>query len=949
MRTSPLAGRRAGLLVLVVLLALGVMLELSKPLHRLDLLLYDLHSELFHRPGDDSIRIVAVDERSIQELGRWPWSRRLHGELIHRLSEAGAKVIGLDIVFSEPDMGDPQGDQILAHSLESSGRVVLPVFPGNNPETGLLEERFPLPLFARSAAMLGHIDAELDIDGVSRSVFLMGGVGRPQWPALPLAMLQLDGSIDPGELPGQRSPTTASADHGLWVRDYRTLVPFAGGPNHFPVFSFVDVLRGEVRISELRNKRVLVGATAVGLGDRLSTPTSGSHLLMPGVEYHANLLDMLLHGLAIQPLPWYLQFTLTLLPLSVVVFYSRLSPGRSFVAWSLVVLCVLGATAVLLLLVNRWFAPANSLLVLLLSYPLWLGISLRNALSKSGLEEERSKASYDALEQNLVVVDPESRIEYMSPTAENLTGFQTEQVRGRFLDETLRIVDDHGFTPFDRRLDGSQSKRNSNYYLLNGVGDRRRLVRVKCRQVLDRLGQQHGWIMRFFEDDESPFSVEDKTDEMFFDSLTGLPNRSLLLSQLEQNLRRAERNHNEVAVLFVNIDRFRQVNERFGYPEGDQLLQQVSIRLRESIRESDILARNGGDEFVVVLEELNAKDSVATVAGKIVENLSRPYLLNGQNVSITASVGISVYPRDGKESEVLLGKANLALRSSSAVQDQRFCFFSVELHRQVSERREIARKLTDAAIHNQFQLYYQPQVEIESGHIVAAEALLRWPISGDRFITPAEFIPIAEESGLIHRIGGWVFATASRQLSQWQEEGLGIQRLSVNMSAVQLQRQDVIRDFLLELESYQLDPGGLELEITESAIMHNVERATELLKQFQSRGGSISVDDFGTGYSTFGYLKKLPVNRLKIDRSFVRDMDSFQDDAIITLSIISMAHGLNLEVIAEGVETREQLALLRNQGCDLAQGNLFAEPLPAVAFAALVRNWETHPHYALTM
>ncbi|MCB1859926.1 MAG: EAL domain-containing protein [Gammaproteobacteria bacterium] len=935
------ADRRTALLALSLFLLAALVLSYTKPFQRLDLLIYDLHAAWYHRPANDSVRIVSIDERSIQALGRWPWSRRLHGELIHKLNESAVRAIGLDIIFTEPDTDDPQGDKFLAEAIAASGLVVLPVFPRRSPQTAALETVFPIPAYAQAAGMLGHIDVELDQDGLSRSIFLKAGLGSARWPALPLAMLELGGALDGVNLPGQRNPLAQEAGSESWQRDYRILIPYAGPAGHFKTLSFVDVLRGTVDPDLLRDKWVLVGATAVGLGDRLATPASAEHQLMAGVEYNANVLDSLLGKITLQSLdrPW--QFILTIVPLCLLwLLFPMCSPGGALLVWTTSLVGILGITMLLLVHYQRWFSPSDALILASASYLLWLWGSLRSALSQSSRERERAQAAYAALDQNIVVVDGERRVEYMSPSAERLTGFRLDWLRGRMVSETLGLIDDRGTTPFDGNGDGVGQAESSPYYLLKSPDQRGQLVGVESRMILDRFGQRHGWMVRLFEKSGARLSRDARGQSLFYDPLTGLPNRSLLISQLEQDLRRANRGHYEIALLFVNLDRFRQVNARLGYHGGDRLLKRVAERLRASVRESDILARNGSDEFVVVLEELGSRTAVVTVAEKIIEQLSRPYPSIDPQLAITASIGISLYPQDGEDSEALLNNAYLALRNRSVGDLSQLRFFSTDLHKRVRDRQDIELGLNQAlAAGDQFVLHYQPQVEISSGRIIGAEALLRWRVAEERYIPPTDFIPVAEESGLIHQIGAWVFESASRQLSDWHSQGLELPRLSVNLSAVQLERRDVIDNFLKIVDSLQLDPSRLELEVTESALMRNMEYATALLRQFQAAGGNISVDDFGTGYSTFGYLKQLPINRLKIDKSFIRGITSLQDDAIITLTIISMARGLNLEVVAEGVESPEQLALLEAHGCDLGQGYLFAEPLPAKAFYALVRDW----------
>jgi diguanylate cyclase (GGDEF)-like protein/PAS domain S-box-containing protein len=932
--------RRAGVFIAIIALT-GLMLTFGNLPQRWDLVIYDAHASLFLREAHPDIRIVAIDEPSIDLLGRWPWPRSVHSKLIQKLSAAGARAIGLDILFTEPDLQDPESDQRMADAIASSGRVVLPLYPGKDLRKNQLTEVLPLPIFTRAAAMLGHVDAELDVDGVSRSVFLKAGTGSPHWSVLPLAMLQLDQADDWKMLPGQqRNPVKPSAADGTWLRNYRILVPFAGPPEHFETLSYVDVLNRPVDELALQGKWVLVGVTAIGLGDQLATPTSKQDHQMSGVEYNANVLDTLLNGIAIRPVETRTNVALTLLLLGLtLLLFFKLPSGGSLPAWILMLLTTFVITAVTLVQFHLWFAPATALVLIGLSYPLWLWGSLGDYIAHSQTERERTQASYDALMQGMVVTDPECRIEYMSAAAEQLTGYSLDQIRGQRFTDAINMLDDGGNGPFNSGCDVPEGVTRPTCYQLARRGGESQLVWLNARSIQDKKGYQRGWIITLRESGKDCAALNHADDAFYFDALTGLPNRSLLVAQLKQVLRRADRTTGGVALLFITLYRFRQIIDRLDYKEGDQLLRKVAERLQSGVRESDILARNGSEQFVIVLEDVASREAAASVAGKMLEQLSAPYPVAGHEVEVTVRIGISLYPGDGQEPEVLLKNAYEALPGKQLRDDQQFRFFSKELHEQVKERQTIEHRLPQALVNNEYQLHYQPQIEISTGRIVGAEVLLRWRNADGDSISPTDFIPIAEELGLIHEIGEWVFSSACRQLRRWKAEGMGPLRLSINVSPIQLDRRRVISGFLGLLKENRLDPGCFDLEVTEGEIMRNIDHSIELLRQFQLGGGSISVDDFGTGYSTFGYLKQLPINRLKIDKSLVRDVASFQDDATITLTIISMAHRLNLEVVAEGVETPEQMDLLRDQGCDLVQGYLIAKPLPANDFSAFVKGW----------
>ena len=931
----------AALLALVAFLLLSLNL-----LQRLDLVIYDLHADLLSRAPHEDVRIVAIDDKSLQALGRWPWPREVHGELIEKLTAAGARAIGMDLLFNEADDRDPQSDDMLAEAMAASGRVVLPLYPGEDPLTRQLVEVLPFTLFADAAADLGHVDAELDIDAVSRSVFLQGGVDKPRWPSLSLAMLKLSQPEKWQHLPGRESPAPTGEKQGLWLRDHLIMIPFAGPPGHFETLSYVDVLKTPVEQLALQGKWLLVGATAVGMDERIATPTSAHNHQMSGVEYHANVIDTLLRGLAIEPLGFQWNLALTLLPIVFTLSLYLLVPPRGGVAvWIGMLLATLAISTVSLLQMDVWFPPATALLLVAVSYPIWQSGRLLDARRQSINQQASTQASYDAMDQAVLVADNNCRLQYMSSAAEKLTGFGQEQVRGKILPDFLKLVDEEGNGPFDRGCRETRNAMHGNRFLLSLPSGEPRLLWVSAREARDRLGHQRGWIVTLRQHEEAHNGTQPEDEAFLFDPLTRLANRTLLMIQLKQLFQRAERSGSEVALLFINLEQLQQIDDKFNYHQSDQLLQEIAKRIEEVVRKSDILARNGSEQFVVVLEDLGSQDAAEQVAEKIVARLREPFPIPGHHVEVAANIGISLFPRDGKDPEGVLKRAYAATPGKFEVSTGRYEVYSHQRHARLNEKRSIERGLFQALKRNELELFYQPQLETATGNILAAEALLRWQDGDGRPVAPATFIPVAEECGLIHEIGEWVFDAACRQLRLWQDQGIDDLRIAINLSPVQLERQDLISNFLSTIEAHRLDPLHVELEITEGIFIDHADHACNILGQLQALGGSIAIDDFGTGYSSFGILKQLPINRLKIDQSLVSDLVTFQDDVIILRTIISMAHGLGLEVVAEGVETPEQLALLKQEGCDLIQGYLIARPLPADTFAALAANWSGSSFY----
>jgi diguanylate cyclase (GGDEF)-like protein/PAS domain S-box-containing protein len=421
-----------------------------------------------------------------------------------------------------------------------------------------------------------------------------------------------------------------------------------------------------------------------------------------------------------------------------------------------------------------------------------------------------------------------------------------------------------------------------------------------------------------------------------YDPLTGLPDRVLLEDRLRQALANARRNRSQVVLLLSDLDCFKLVNDSLGHAIGDRLLQAVTGRLRDCLRESDTLSRRGGDEFVVVLSELRNLEDAAHVAEKLLKSLAEPYTLDGHQLYITASIGISIFPDDGQDLEGLLKNADVAMYYAKQNGRNRYQFFTPAMNTRAFDYLMMQNRLRRALERQEFELYYQPQVDLRRNTIVGAEALIRWRDPEQGIISPGTFIPVAEESGLIVPIGEWVIQEACQQHRRWQVDGLPTVPIAVNLSAAQFRRDNFQQVMETALVDNKLNPNCLELELTEGILMQDTEDAILTLRELKSTGVQLSIDDFGTGYSSLSYLKRFPIDKLKVDQSFVRDITLNEDDAEITKAIINMAHGLGLKVIAEGVETEDQLKFLRWQRCDDMQGYYYSRPLPAGDFQALL-------------
>jgi diguanylate cyclase (GGDEF)-like protein len=421
------------------------------------------------------------------------------------------------------------------------------------------------------------------------------------------------------------------------------------------------------------------------------------------------------------------------------------------------------------------------------------------------------------------------------------------------------------------------------------------------------------------------------------DTLTNLPNRALARDRLKLMVSLAKRNNAMAAVLFLDLDNFKTVNDSLGHIAGDQLLCQVADRLYAVLRDSDTVSRQGGDEFLLLVGDVVDESSIAAAANKIIQQLAQPFILSGIEIMITASIGVAVYPRDGADCDTLLKCADLAMYRAKDAGRNAFRFFDPEMNQNVVEHLHLASGLRAAMGNGELQVYYQPQIELTSGKVVGAEALLRWKHPELGFIPPNKFIPVAERSGLINDVGSWVMDAACRQAQQWRKRGLGDLVVAINVSPLQFRRDDVERGVANALEKYELPPSAIELELTESLLVEDAHHVSDVLQRLGAQGIKFAIDDFGTGYSNLGYLQRFAVHRLKIDQSFVRKLsDSPLEDGIVR-AVIEMAHCLKLEVVAEGVEDAATLQSLKGFGCEFAQGYYWSPALPEAAFESFVR------------
>ena len=797
----------AALRVLLAALVVGFALALldGRATLRLDHLTYDSLLPLQGHAADPRVVIVAIDDDSLQRLGRWPWSRQRHARLLDRLTESGAAAVGFDVLFPEAQTDNAAADAALTAALQRNGRTILAVAPSKPSNDSPISELLPLPQFATAAAGLGHVDIEIDADGLSRSFYLRAGLGQAHWPAFSLALMQLGDGRLPPPVTNRLGPERAG-----WTRQDRRYIPFVAGRGAISTVSAADLLSDPATSARVQDKFVLVGSTATGLGDVVSTPVSFSHERMPGVELNAHILSGLLQNSLTEDLDpvWQRVLTAGLALLGAVSLVSSGFAAGVFLVFAAIGLA-LAISAALLVLADTWFPPASAIVALAAAFPVW-GI---------------------------------------------------------------------GTVWRERRLNRALTVR-----------------------------MQH---------------------QALHHAATDLPNQHLLEQRLRGLIQPAGDDQRQVVLMIVHIELNEAMSQPMGLANRDALLRLIAERLAENLGDGDMLAQLSGDDFGVLIDPVENEAQALTLCEEMIGLLRRPFELDGSPAYLAPRVGLSRWPHDGPDGHALLRNAYIAVFQARVQKASSACAYSAELAREVEAAAQLERALSSALEHGELEVYYQPQFDGVSARVVGVEALLRWHNPELGLIYPGTFIPVAEHSGLIKRIGRWVLQTACAQVQNWNASGLGPLRLAVNLSPLQFNDAGLENDLEDAIQTSGIDPRVLELEITESALMQDLHETRRIMQLFRRRGVTFAVDDFGTGYSSLSHLQHFPFDRIKIDRSFIHDLGSQDDVREIVLTIIAMAKRLRLEIIAEGVETRDQLNFLIENGCEQLQGFLFSRPVPA--------------------
>jgi diguanylate cyclase (GGDEF)-like protein/PAS domain S-box-containing protein len=553
----------------------------------------------------------------------------------------------------------------------------------------------------------------------------------------------------------------------------------------------------------------------------------------------------------------------------------------------------------------------------------------------SAEREQLAQKVYTHTPAGIIFTDEAHRILSINPATTQMTGYESFELLGQTVFGLIELEQEQSLEVFQENI-AQHGSWNGELHVTRKNGDNfpagTRVNRVDDPQ--SGLPANYIWILADIT--ERKQSEERMRHIAQHDTLTGLPNRLALLMRLAQLLPEARRHGWKVAIMFLDLDRFKIINDTLGHQVGDEMLREVACRLSSVVRETDFVARLGGDEFVIILPGINSPSDAATVAGKVIVALSSAIEANGHELHTSPSIGISHFPDDGPDGDIILKNADTAMYHAKAAGRNNYQFFASEMNLATSERLNIEHKLRHAIARNELALCFQPQFRAGDAVPTGVEALLRWHHPSEGMISPSRFIPVAEETGIIVEIGDWVLTNACREMKHWIDAGLKPMRMAVNVSARQLRRRDFCETVASALAASGLPADLLELEITESSVMENPQEAIIILERLGRMGVTLAIDDFGTGYSSLAYLKLFPIDHLKIDRSFVADIETDLNDRAIAFGTIALAHSLGLRVIAEGVETEDQLDLLRANGCDEVQGFLFSKPLTsAAAFAYL--------------
>jgi diguanylate cyclase (GGDEF)-like protein/PAS domain S-box-containing protein len=862
--------------------------------------LTDLRFGWFPRQASGDIVLVAIDSPSIEKIGVWPWPRQKHAELIGKLVDAGANDIVFDVDFSSPS--NPASDQAFADALrKAGGSVVLPAFKQlvrTSEGGGTIHVNRPLPQFDRHT-WSAIVNVAVEPDGLVRRYSF-------------------------GEtLDGKFVPSVGALLAGKYTSKHAPLrIDFSIRADSLPTVSYVDVLRGApVAIKALKDKKVIIGATAIELGDRFSVPNGR---VIPGPQLQMLAAESIMQGRVLHTVSGVTTLGgLGVILLLMVTLWRRLSAG--FRVLVLVGLAVAAEASAMLLQAERAIILDTSLWHLAIAAYL-VAMALDEIDFHSllgGVAEKRFQQIAMSLGDGLVCADQDKLITVWNPGAVAIFGYAADELIGQPFNRicTLDVL------PFEA-LETS----GSTVIELEGRRKNGEVFPLECcfSKWQGVEGFQYGAVMR----DISARKREAERIQYLadHDTLTGIANRNTLYEQLGAKLAKASAGQAKVVLLMLDLDKFKQVNDTLGHACGDQLLCGVANRLTALVDGAGLVARLSGDEFAIVISGDDVVERAKILSEQISVAFGKiPFAIGERQLRVNASIGVAVYPDHCATADELFGNADLALYRAKAAGRGRCVFFERAIRDEIEARLTLEAELRRAVDRKELELFYQPQVSLDDGRLMGAETLIRWrhPVRG--LVAPADFMPLVHVSSISGRIAHWVMETACKQGRAWQQQGHDV-RLGVNLSPAQMQSGDLATTVAAVLKDTGYSPFLLELEVTENILLEDDEGALETFNRIQDLGVCIAFDDFGTGYASLTYLKKFPLDRLKIDKSFVSEIRTDSDDAAIVGSTINLGKLLGLSVIAEGIEDQATADLLKSMGCEEGQGYYFGPPMPAAEF-----------------
>ncbi|SFI46989.1 EAL domain-containing protein [Bradyrhizobium sp. Gha] len=892
---------------ILVMIALGVVLSTGwhGPLRNV---LTDLRFAWQSRSATGNVVVVAIDAASIDQIGVWPWPRSLHADLLHRLEAAGVQDVAFDIDFSTPS--DPAADEAFLTALRDvGGSTILPSFKQPTPNGGAAHINRPLKPFGNQS-WPAVVNVAVESDGLVRRYPVAEKLGDAQIPSMAVVLA--------GQDVNRRPPF---------------LIDFSIRAASIPVVSYVDVLRGDATaLDKLRDKKVIVGATALELGDRFSVPNGR---ILAGPVLQAMAAESVLQN---RMLRWTSGagtiLSLGLICLMMLYSWRRVAPG---VRVAILVAAGAGIELAAVLVQERWPVVVDTSLfhIAIVAYLAAIAldeIDFRSLLGR--ISESRFHRIAMSLGDGLVCTDEDHRITVWNPGASAIFGYMPTEMIGRPFETLCAIAADGGSETFAMRDAARQALLAPGGAVVVEFEGRRKngetfTVEASLSGWQGTDGFQYGAIMR-------DISVRKRAAERVrylaeYDALTGLANRNTLHAGLIGLIAAADGRSSEVALLVLGLDGFQQINDMLGHAAGDLVLRAVAEHLRTQVDSKALVARLGGDEFAIALDCAGLGEPIAAFAERIACSFEAPLAAGTRQHWVRISMGVAVYPDGGQSADDLLSNGHLALSKAKLTRRGSHVIFESAIRQELENRLTLESELALAADRGEFELFYQPQVRLVDGSLVGAEALIRWRHPARGYVSPGEFMPVVNTSALSERIANWVMETAVRQARAWELSGNAV-RLAINLSPSQLQSGDLAHSVAELLKTTGLSPSLLEIEVTEDILLHDEDRVLDMFKRIQQLGVRILFDDFGTGYASLSYLKKFPLDGLKIDRSFVLDLLSDSDDAAIVGSTIGLSKQLGLTVVAEGIENRATADFLVSMGCEEGQGYFFGRPMPADAF-----------------